>query len=57
MEAILGKLNPNKSTGVDKITPRFIRIAAPVIPSSISKLINYFISSGTFPDHWKGRQG
>ena len=53
MEAILGKLNPNKSTGVDKITPRFIRVAAPVISWSISKLINYSISSGTFPDHWK----
>ena len=52
MEATLGKLNP-QPTGVDKITPRFIRIVVPVISSSISKLIYYSISSGTFPDHWK----
>ena len=50
---IFSKLNPNKYT--DKINPRFVRIAAPVISRSISKLINYFISNGTFisPDHWK----
>lgn len=51
MENILGQLNPNKSTGVDKISARFERIAAP--SSSIAKLIYYCICYGTFPDHWK----
>jgi hypothetical protein len=51
VENILGQLNPNKSTGVDKISARFERIAAP--SSSIAKLIYYCICYGTFPDHWK----
>ena len=40
VKAMLGKLNPNNSTGVD---------VAGVISSTISKLIYYSITNGTFP--------
>ena len=46
-------LNPCKSTGIDKIPAQIIRIAAPVIAESLTKIINAAIFSETVPFDWK----
>ncbi|KAL9970767.1 hypothetical protein ACROYT_G023189 [Oculina patagonica] len=48
---IIMKINPNKASGVDKISARVLRI--PAIAPSIAKLTNLSLSSGTFPQRWK----
>ena len=49
----LQSLNPCKSTGIDKILARIIRIAAPVIAESLTKIFNTAIDSETVPFKWK----
>ena len=46
-------INQHKATGVDKISARLLKIAAPAIAPRVSRLINYLISTGTFPQRWK----
>ena len=46
---ILDYLNPRKAVGVDGISPRLLRLSAPVMADEISKLINYLIDMGTWP--------
>ena len=46
-------INQHKATGIDKISARLLKIAAPPIAPCISRLINYLISTGTFPQRWK----
>ncbi|CAB4036522.1 Hypothetical predicted protein, partial [Paramuricea clavata] len=46
-------LNPRKSTGIDKIPAKIIRIAAPVITNSLTKIFNLAIISSTVPFEWK----
>ena len=51
---MLRSLNPCKSTGIDKIPAKIIRIAAPVIAESLTKSsINTAIFSETVPFDWK----
>ena len=38
---------------MDKISAKILKIAAPVIAQSISKLLNCSIELGVFPDRWK----
>ena len=47
------KINPYKASGIDKISARFLRIAAPVIAPSITRIINMSLSTGKFPSRWK----
>ena len=42
-----------KATGVDGVSVRLLRIAAPAIAPSLTSLINTCISSGVFPTVWK----
>jgi hypothetical protein len=50
---LLLSLNPGKSTGIDKIPAKIIRIAAPVITNSLTKIFNMAIISVTVPFEWK----
>ena len=51
---LLLSLNPRKSTGIDKIPAKIIRIAAPVITNSLTKIFNMAaIISATVPFEWK----
>jgi len=50
---MLTKLNINKSSGLDGIGPRILKIAAPVITKSLTHIINLSIMSGNFPDTLK----
>ena len=50
---MLRSLNPCKSTGIDKIPAKIIRIAAPVIAESLTKIFNAAIFSETVPFDWK----
>ena len=51
--SLLRSLNPCKSTGIDKIPAKIIRIAAPVIAESLTKIFNTAICSETVPFDWK----
>ena len=48
--SILNSLDANKATGLDNISPRFIKLSAEVIAPSLTKLINTSFSTGCFPD-------
>ena len=49
-------LNPAKSTGLDGIGPRILKLASAVLSPSITALINKSIETATFPDHLKNGQ-
>ena len=49
----LSKLSSNKSTGLDNLSCRLLRDAAPVISQSLCNLFNYSLDSGIFPTDWK----
>ena len=42
-----------RAAGIDKISARFLRIAAPIVAQSIAKIINISFSTGKFPARWK----
>ena len=46
-------ISPHKVAGIDKISARFLRIAAPILAPSITRLINMSFSTGKFPTRWK----
>ena len=43
----------NKATGIDKISNKILKIAAPVIYKNLTGLFNLSITSGVFPSDWK----
>ena len=47
------KLSDRKATGLDSISSKLLKIAAPVIAASITDLFNCSISTGVFPDEWQ----
>ena len=49
----LSLLNTNKSTGIDNIGPKILKISANVITPSLTIIVNKSITSGEFPDSWK----
>ena len=51
--AFIRKLDPGKSTGLDGIGPRIIKMSCDVIAPSIAALINKSITSGGFPNQLK----
>ena len=50
---LLETLDATKSTGPDEIPARILKIVAPNIVPSVTKLFNLSISSGLFPISWK----
>ena len=53
MKEILDYLNPRKAVGADSISPRLLRLLAPVMAEEITSLINFLIASRSWPDGWK----
>ncbi|CAB4017534.1 Hypothetical predicted protein, partial [Paramuricea clavata] len=51
--AALNSMSTNKSTGCDGLSARILKLAAPVLTQPFCRLMNYSISSGTFPIKWK----
>ena len=47
------KIDSNKSTGIDGISSRMLKLAAPIFAPSIIKLINLSFSLNVFPSRWK----
>ena len=54
--AALNSMPTNKSTGCDGLSARVLKLAAPVLTQPFCRLMNYSISSGTFPIKWKPRK-
>ena len=50
---LINKLDVAKATGLDGITSKLLKEAAPVISHSLSLIFNASITSGIFPDQWK----
>ena len=50
--SMLRKLNVNKSTGIDSLEPRILKLAAPVI---VKPIANMGIKEGIFPDDLKAK--
>ena len=50
---LLEKLETKKSTGLDNLPPRMLKIAAGVLAPSLAFLFNQSISSGIVPTEWK----
>ena len=49
----LQSLNTKKSTGLDGLSPKILKLSARIIGPSLLKMINYNINSGIFPDNLK----
>ena len=52
-QKLIKAIPSGKATGLDGVSARLLKIAAPVVASSLAKLINICITSGTFPAVWK----
>ena len=50
LKSILSSLNPKKSTGLDGISPKLIKLAAEVLAPSLLQMINISLHTGVFPD-------
>jgi hypothetical protein len=50
---LLHGLSNNKATGIDKISSKIIKLAAPVISNSLTLIFNQAITLSSFPDEWK----
>ena len=46
-------ISTNKPTGIDGLSARLVKIAAPAIAPSFTKLMNMCITTGVFPLAWK----
>ena len=53
VSAILHNPDPKKAVGVDGISSHSLRLSAPGIVKEITKLINFFINSQSWPQEWK----
>ena len=53
IKQFLSNLKVNKSTGLDNIGPRILKMSANVITPSLLFIVNKSISSGQFPSAWK----
>ena len=49
----LSNLNVSKSTGLDNIGPKILKISANIIAPSLVYIVNKSITSGSFPSLWK----
>ena len=46
-------LSSSKATGIDKISCKIIKLAAPVISDSLALIFNQCMTLSSFPDEWK----
>ena len=49
----LGQLNQNKSTGLDGISPRFLKDGAEILKVPIGHIVNLSLNTNIFPDDMK----
>ena len=50
---ILSTLQVSKSSGMDRISPRMLRLASPAIARSLTSIFNASLESGVVPAEWK----
>ena len=50
---LLRGLSSNKATGIDKISCKILKIAAPAIADSLTYIFNQAITLSSFPNEWK----
>lgn len=50
---LLLQLSISKATGLDGLSTRIIKIAAPIIVTNLTIIFNQSISTGIFPNEWK----
>ena len=50
---LLHGLSSNKATGIDKISCKIIKIAAPAISDSLTFIFNQALTLSSFPNEWK----
>ena len=53
VKEILENLNPRKAVSADGISPRLLRLPAPVMAKEITRLINFLIANRSWPNEWK----
>ena len=53
VQLLLQNVNTNKALGIDGISAKILKIAAPCISSSLTLIINQSILTGVFPNDWK----
>ncbi|KAL9956690.1 hypothetical protein ACROYT_G038209 [Oculina patagonica] len=49
----LKNISSNKASGIDNISARMLKLAAPIIAPSIAKLTNCSFDTSVFPQRWK----
>lgn len=47
------KISSNKASGLDNISARLLKEAAPIVTRSLTFIINLSITTGVFPNAWK----
>ena len=50
LKSILKILDPNKSTGIDGISPKLLKLASDALLPSLLQIINISLHTGVFPD-------
>ena len=50
LKSILKSLDPSKSTGIDGISPKMLKLASDVLLPSLLQMINISLHSGIFPN-------
>ena len=53
INSIIKNINPKKSTGPDKIATKLVKIAADVLDSPLSEIINHSLSKNSFTEEAK----
>ena len=53
MCSLLLQLSGSKATGLDKISSKVLKIAAPVISDAMTYIFNQAVTLCTFPNGWK----
>ena len=53
IDRLLQSMPSHKATGSDGLSAQILKIAAPAISLPLSRLINHWIDTGTFPSVWK----
>ena len=53
IRTVLNGIDPKKAVGVDDISPRLLKLSAPALAEEVTRLINYFITTSSWPSEWK----
>ena len=53
IQSVLDRIKCNKSCGPDNIMPKILKYSAPSIAVHLTKLLNLYISTSTWPTEWK----